>query len=1010
MAGRKALDETQLPAQSAGVRVFVRLRPPDEGHDIEMFEFPQNKPGLVTIKDPLSAGRSEHAYEFNGIFQVSSTQEQVFTSVAQAIVDAAVKGKSGCVLAYGQTGSGKTHSIFGGGSNSSRGLLPRAVERLLPKVKAMSDFSNIKDSVNMSSATMRLSSSCVVSFLEVYLDQVHDLGRFSLEEEVSESNCTRRTTRSAVSGLFHNTSFPSSIAGSQKGNTSAGRNTALNTSKESLDIRETPSGVVQVRGLTRLPVEDFEDVQRIIDKGTARRATAITAANIQSSRSHTVFTVYLPKQPEPKSTSLTDSEAEFDDRVTLNFVDLAGSERLAKSKAEGARFQEAVSINSSLTALGKVILALATDAKAGGHVPYRDSKLTRLLSASFALGTNVALLATLHPRVEDYEECLHTLAWAHRCKNVKRQEPQVTFINKKKSNEIRITDLQSEIARLKIQIFEAKAATAIKVSQAVAAAGVTGIGASGHVDEIEMQIAKAIISDGKEQETLSKKTKASVADPQADRTSAATTPLDHASTSDRMWVAMEDRERRNHTVRERSIAALVSLQEERGRQAQAHEQADTRMNLLEKERSELTAFEEMRAVSTAELQQRGLELEDDLSRLHEKLRKALEAQNEKHWKELGNLALMTEQRLQQADEVLLRIPDQLRDMQDVAEQKREELENARKLTEGEHIERVGKICKDHETHLKELKKQGLAVLDEKEVTNYKSAREVMDLQESQKIAAGKSQNELLLLYEQVVQFSKLVQDMDDGKHPIVWRGGNKEVVLPPGARPELPNAEAHPCLFHAIGKEDENLKASSCERVVQRPPSSGRQRRVGSGGIAAVAAAEAIRKETEAALEVIAPGWDAAAVARRFCNTDDTADAILAKHSGAHLRRLCVELRDQSLELFAPGEEREALRRMALNALEDGGTDNYIRELQQRRSMEQDALSETVQRAVHLQCCLSSRKSSIAATSNHASRSNSRPMTPMGGRQSHPGSRSGSRPGTATSSKPPPGYPQRVSN
>ena len=97
----------------------------------------------------------------------------------------------------------------------------------------------------------------------------------------------------------------------------------------------------------------------------------------------------------------------------LNLVDLAGSERLDKSESTGQRMREALSINTSLTALGKVIMALDPTLVGRQHVPYRDSKLTRLLQNSLGGNSYTALLATLHPMAAHHSECLSTLQFAN---------------------------------------------------------------------------------------------------------------------------------------------------------------------------------------------------------------------------------------------------------------------------------------------------------------------------------------------------------------------------------------------------------------------------------------------------------------------------------------------------------------------------------------------------------------------------------------------------------------------
>jgi kinesin family protein 3/17 len=101
----------------------------------------------------------------------------------------------------------------------------------------------------------------------------------------------------------------------------------------------------------------------------------------------------------------------------FNFVDLAGSERQSKTGSVGERFVEATKINLSLTALGKVISSLV-EGKKGGHIPYRDSKLTRLLQDSLGGNAKTIMIATISPSYYNYEETISTLKYASRAKYI----------------------------------------------------------------------------------------------------------------------------------------------------------------------------------------------------------------------------------------------------------------------------------------------------------------------------------------------------------------------------------------------------------------------------------------------------------------------------------------------------------------------------------------------------------------------------------------------------------------
>ncbi len=151
--------------------------------------------------------------------------------------------------------------------------------------------------------------------------------------------------------------------------------------------------------------------------GNNSRHTGATLMNADSSRSHSIFTVYIECQQ-------TVSNQEIVTAGKLNLVDLAGSERQSKTGATGDRLKEATKINLSLSALGNVISALV-DGKSS-HIPYRDSKLTRLLQDSLGGNTKTIMIAAISPANYNYDETLGTLRYASRAKNI---------VNKPKINE-----------------------------------------------------------------------------------------------------------------------------------------------------------------------------------------------------------------------------------------------------------------------------------------------------------------------------------------------------------------------------------------------------------------------------------------------------------------------------------------------------------------------------------------------------------------------------------------------
>ena len=184
----------------------------------------------------------------------------------------------------------------------------------------------------------------------------------------------------------------------------------LGKSNQKLDIREDPKKGTFVKDLTYVTLKDTVDIENCLERGNKNRHVGATSMNDQSSRSHSLFTVYLEieEKVDENNKKLRSGK--------LNLVDLAGSERVGKTNATGQTFDEGKKINLSLTALGSVIDALASNRK---HIPYKDSKLTRLLADSLGGNTKTVMFANISPASYNYEETVGTLRYASRAKLIK---------------------------------------------------------------------------------------------------------------------------------------------------------------------------------------------------------------------------------------------------------------------------------------------------------------------------------------------------------------------------------------------------------------------------------------------------------------------------------------------------------------------------------------------------------------------------------------------------------------
>lgn len=296
------------------------------------------------------------------------------------------QGYHTCLFAYGQTGSGKSYSIVGYGPN--KGIIPMACEEIFTRIEE-------KRKNGDGSITYQVE----VAMLEIYNECVQD--------------------------LF--------VKPAQR-------------IKGGLNVREKPGGEVYVENLSSVPVNSYNEISRQIDVGTSNRTLGATNMNATSSRAHTILTIQFKQTFYDKDTGQP-----LNRKVSnINLVDLAGSERAGSTGAEGQRLKEGANINKSLSVLGKVIQTLAE--KSGGKgknimVPYRESKLTRILQTNLGGNSKTAMIAALSPASVNYEETLSTLRYANQVKNIKNEAK----VNESPQDKL-IRELREENQRLKDMI------------------------------------------------------------------------------------------------------------------------------------------------------------------------------------------------------------------------------------------------------------------------------------------------------------------------------------------------------------------------------------------------------------------------------------------------------------------------------------------------------------------------------------------------------------------------------
>jgi hypothetical protein len=206
-------------------------------------------------------------------------------------------------------------------------------------------------------------------------------------------------------------------------------------------IRETSSGEMYLSGVREEQVTSAKEVLRLLEKGSMSRTTGSTRMNQSSSRSHAIFSVMLEHSihhsAAPTEPGGSDSEAAGASRMPslpanmsmdgpeirkckFHFVDLAGSERAKRTGAQGVRMKEGIDINKGLLVLGNVISALGGEQKRA-HVPYRDSKLTRLLQDSLGGNSKTVMLCCVSPSDVNYSESLNAVRYANRARNIQNK-------------------------------------------------------------------------------------------------------------------------------------------------------------------------------------------------------------------------------------------------------------------------------------------------------------------------------------------------------------------------------------------------------------------------------------------------------------------------------------------------------------------------------------------------------------------------------------------------------------
>uniref|UniRef100_A0A452RT36 Kinesin family member 21A n=1 Tax=Ursus americanus TaxID=9643 RepID=A0A452RT36_URSAM len=326
----------------------------------------------VTPGEPQVFLGKDKAFTFDYVFDIESQQEQIYTQCIEKLIEGCFEGYNATVFAYGQTGAGKTYTMGTGFDvniiEEEQGIISRAVKHLFKSIEEKKHTA-IKNGLPPPDFKVN------AQFLELYNEEVLDL--FDTTRDIDAKN-----------------------------------------KKSNIRIHEDSAGGIYTVGVTTRTVNTESEMMQCLKLGALSRTTASTQMNVQSSRSHAIFTIHLCQ------TRMCPQIDAVKDKITVEFPFLA---------------------------LGNVISALGDKSKRATHVPYRDSKLTRLLQDSLGGNSQTIMIACVSPSDRDFMETLNTLKYANRARNIKNK----VMVNQDRASQ-QINALRGEITRLQMELMEYK--------------------------------------------------------------------------------------------------------------------------------------------------------------------------------------------------------------------------------------------------------------------------------------------------------------------------------------------------------------------------------------------------------------------------------------------------------------------------------------------------------------------------------------------------------------------------
>ena len=414
-------DDKLNNSMNDNMKVMIRVRPPlpreiEFGVPFRSICEVSSNNTEITISEYVGTSTSElerqhelihkpslfhlHRFTFDYVFDQDTSQLELYLKGVKPTIISLLEGYNSTIFAYGQTGTGKTYTMEGFTFNpydEKRGLVPRVVEEIFKNIQKLKNNhqDDLNDIINNENENYKIKAS----YLQIYNEFINDL---------------------------------------------------LIPETKNLNIREDKIKGIYIDNLSEWEVKNSNDIYTLLERGSENRATSCTNMNEMSSRSHAIFLITLEQHSSKLEDNNNINGISYCTKISkLNLVDLAGSERTKVTGAKGKQLEESKRINKSLSALGNVINAL-TDPKGNAYIPYRDSKLTRLLQDSLGGNCKTTMITMISPSQNFISETLSSLSFSKRAKKIKNKPKINEEINHKdliSQYEIQLKNLRNELTK-----------------------------------------------------------------------------------------------------------------------------------------------------------------------------------------------------------------------------------------------------------------------------------------------------------------------------------------------------------------------------------------------------------------------------------------------------------------------------------------------------------------------------------------------------------------------------------